>query len=51
MDRDGLVEFVQWSFVEWKTKGSKVPLRVIEVPSSRPTYIGMRLHNPCMGLV
>ena len=24
MDRDGFVEFVQRTFVEWKTKGSKV---------------------------
>ena len=24
MDRDGFVEFVQWTFVERKTKGSKV---------------------------
>ena len=24
MDRDGFVEFIQRTFVEWKTKGSKV---------------------------
>ena len=27
MDRDGFVEFVQWTFVERKTKGSKVVTR------------------------
>ena len=27
MDRDGFVEFVQWTLVERKTKGSKVVTR------------------------
>ena len=27
MDRDGFVEFVQWTFVERNTKGSKVVTR------------------------
>ena len=34
MDRGGFVEFVQWTFVERKTFGSKV-VTAVEVPRSR----------------
>ena len=52
MDRDGFVEFVQRTFAERKTKGSKVPFaRCQSAKITAYLHVGMRLHNPCTWLV